>query len=202
MNKLKFANLIRKLDMRTLYVCNILEMPLHAHALRPSNLISLVAPEEQPPTPSEVTSDRHLRVEIHDICEPLDSYIVPTDSHISCLIDFLYTWDGSSPLLIHCIAGVSRSMAAALIALSLFNRGCEAESAHYLRLTAPHAHPNRRIIAIADEILGCKGRLVAARESMGTAEPIQAGPLVRLPVIQSIASANVAPPHGLVGTWN
>jgi predicted protein tyrosine phosphatase len=83
----------------------------------------------------------------------------------------------------HCAAGISRSMASALIALVLKAGGREPEAAQSIRVAAPHAHPNRRIVALADEILGLEGRLIAAREAMGPAEPMMHGPLVRLPLL-------------------
>jgi hypothetical protein len=36
------------------------------------------------------------------------------------------------------------------------------------------------LIALADDILGCGGRLVAAREAMGHGESVVEGPLVTL----------------------
>jgi len=52
-----------------------------------------------------------------------------------------------------------------------------------MRKSAPHAWPNARMIALADEMLGCGGRLIAAREAMGPAQLTLAGPLVRLPLL-------------------
>ena len=80
----------------------------------------------------------------------------------------------------HCYAGVSRSMAGGLIALTLDAEGREEETARVLREAAPHALPNARIIALADRILDRQGRLVAARDSMGPATPVTEGPLVEL----------------------
>jgi predicted protein tyrosine phosphatase len=80
------------------------------------------------------------------------------------------------------MAGISRSTAAALIALALTAPGREELVARQLRRAAPHASPNRRIIALADRLLARDGRLIAARESMGAAEPLVAGPLVALPL--------------------
>jgi hypothetical protein len=38
------------------------------------------------------------------------------------------------------------------------------------------------MIALADAVLGCEGRLIAARDAMGDGEPALEGPLVRLPL--------------------
>jgi hypothetical protein len=62
------------------------------------------------------------------------------------------------------------------------------EAAEQLRRAAPHAYPNRRMIALADQLLQCDGRLIAAREAMGPPRlPLTrlslSGPLVQLPLL-------------------
>jgi predicted protein tyrosine phosphatase len=177
-----------------IYVCNLAEMPAHVESLGPSHLISLVTTEEQPPTPAGVPFERHLRLGIHDINEPMEGCIMPEAEHVERLVAFLRDWShDDAPLLIHCVAGISRSMAAALIALVVKAGGNEMQAARRIREAAPHAWPNRRIIALADDILGCEGRLIEAREAMGPADfmvtgPI--GPLVHLPLLP-IAEAGV-----------
>lgn len=167
-----------------IYVCNLAEMAAHVEALGPSHLISLVAPHEQPPTPGRIEVARHLRLEIHDITEPMDGHIHPDVEHLEELIAFLREWSHEeAPLLIHCFAGISRSMAAAMIALVVKAGGNERAAARRIREAAPHAHPNRRMIALADELLGCGGRLIAAREAMGPADISALGPLVHLPLL-------------------
>jgi predicted protein tyrosine phosphatase len=169
-----------------IYVSSLEEMPRHVERLRPSHLVSLVAPHEQPPTPAGLAGARHLRLAIDDISEPLAHYTLPDEDHVRLLIGFLHDWHGacrhSGPILLHCMAGISRSTAAALIALALTAPGREELVARQLRRAAPHASPNRRIIALADRLLARDGRLIAARESMGAAEPLVAGPLVALPL--------------------
>lgn len=163
-----------------IYVCNLAEMPHHVEALRPSHLISLLPPEELPPTPACLAPTRHLRLGIHDICEPLPGAVTPDVHHVEALIEFLHGWSGEGPLLIHCLAGISRSMASALIALNYQAPGREAATARQMRELAPHAHPNRRLVLLADELLRREGRLLAARDAMGPAVPLDAGPLVCL----------------------
>ena len=101
------------------------------------------------------------------------------DTHdaIYCVVDLhaITTWQDPAAL-----ATQTREMAAALIALSLPVPGREIEAARHMRAEAPHASPNRRLIALADAALGCEGRLIAARDAMGPARPASAGPLVRL----------------------
>lgn len=164
----------------TIYVCNIHEMPWRVATLRPSHLVSLVPREEQPPTPRGITADRHLRLEIDDVAEPFPGYVLPDTNHVAALIDFLRGWSGNQPILFHCLAGISRSTAAALIALTLNAEGSETEAARTLREAAPHARPNWRIIALADDALRRQGRLIEACRRMGSATRAASGPLVRL----------------------
>ena len=166
-----------------IYVCNLEEMPRQAALLAPGHLISLLPPDEQPPTPPNVAAERHLRVEVHDIAQPIPGQVLPEPPHIAPLIGFLQARAAEQPhdpLLIHCWAGISRSMATALIALCLEARGREVEAAVRLRRAAPHAQPNPRIVALADTLLGRRGRLSAALEAMGPATYAMPAPLVRL----------------------
>ena len=163
-----------------IYVCNLFDMPYYTRALRAGYLVSLVQPEFQPPTPAGVRPERHLRVAVDDISEPMEDSVVPGEGHVRDLITFLCDWPGSEPLLLHCYAGVSRSTAAALIALTLGAEGREMEAAQALRDAAPHAHPNARIIALADQLLGRHGRLIAARSAIGPGEPVGEAPLIAL----------------------
>jgi predicted protein tyrosine phosphatase/rhodanese-related sulfurtransferase len=154
-----------------LYVTNIEDLPEVARRIRPSDLISLVPIEEQPRTPSGVNPSRHLRLLIHDITTSEDAGILPQSTHIQTLIDFIRDWkQQDGPLLLHCIAGVSRSSAAALITLVTLAPGHESEAARALRRAGPHFSPNRLMIQLADDILGTGGRLLAACEAMGPAD--------------------------------
>ena len=97
------------------------------------------------------------------------------------LITFGTTWNKAGPLIIHCYAGVSRSTAAALTILCLYNQGREEKAAQVLRERAPHAQPNQLMIAIADRLLRCDGRLVNAVNTFGPAQILGLGSLVKLP---------------------
>lgn len=164
-----------------IYVCSLLEMESHVRRLAPRRLVSLVRADEQPPTPAGVRTEHHLRLEIDDISDPLEGHILPSELHVRRLIDFLRAQEPDEALLVHCVAGISRSTAAALVALALDAEGRELEAAQRLREAAPHALPNRRIIELADHLLERRGRLLAAREAMGPAELAPLAPLVRLP---------------------
>jgi len=153
-----------------IFVCGLDDMPGQVAELRPGRLISLLSPEHQPATPHEIASSDHLRLLIDDVDEPRAGAIAPARSHIETLIRFLRSSPPRSSILIHCLAGVSRSPAGALIALALDAPGRERDAAQLLRSAAPFADPNRLMIELADEILERRGNLVAALASMGSAD--------------------------------
>lgn len=163
-----------------IYVCSLAEMPLQVALLRPSHLVSLNNPDELPQTPRGIPAGHHLRLAMHDISEPRDGLVAPDYAQVATLVAFLEAWPGQFPLLLHCYAGISRSMAAALLALYFHHFDDFAQAAHWLRRAAPHANPNRRIVQIADELLGAHGALLEAVRRMGDSRPIGVGPLVRV----------------------
>ena len=162
--------------------------PLHAveplikkHA--PSHLLSLLNADMMIETPQGMEKNNHLRIAMNDIDSAEDKLIAPGLEHARLIVDFLRNWPQSSPLLIHCWAGISRSTAAAYIALCLFNRD-ESEDvlAKILRFHAPEATPNPLLVAHADAILDRGGRMVAATAQIGRGKYAFEGSHFVLPV--------------------
>ncbi|MGX1197102.1 putative protein tyrosine phosphatase [Parvibaculum sp. MBR-TMA-1.3b-4.2] len=155
----------------------------------PSHLVSLLDPDTMIETPEGFDPARHLRIGVNDIAEPIDDLAPPTQGHVVELIEFIRAWDlaqrdgGPSPLLVHCWAGISRSTAAAFIALCILNEDqSEAFLARQIRDSAPHAHPNRLMVTLADDALGRGGRMVAAVDALGPGRAAWEGMLFGLPV--------------------
>ena len=72
----------------------------------------------------------------------------------------------SGTLLIHCEAGISRSTATALIIYACWlGPGREDEAMERVVAQRPFAIPNRRMVAIADNLLALDGRLLQARDN-------------------------------------
>lgn len=166
--------------MSRIFVCGLDDMPDQVAELRPERLVSLLPAEDQPATPPQIASSDHLRLLIDDIDEPRAGAVAPARSHIETLIRFLRSSPRSS-ILMHCLAGVSRSPAAALIAMALDAPGRERDVAQLLRSAAPFAAPNRLMIQLADEVLERRGSLVAALASMGSADLSRGFAMVDLP---------------------
>jgi predicted protein tyrosine phosphatase len=119
-------------------------------------------------TPKLIRPDAHLRLAMHDIDEPLAEHVAPNEDHVAQIIAFAHGWGGEGPMVVHCWAGISRSTAAAFIALCAINPGASEQAiAVAMREASPTAYPNRLLVRLADAALGRKGRMVRAIEAIG-----------------------------------
>ena len=155
----------------TLIICGLSEVPRLVAERRPSHLVTLLDPASMIDTPAGIEARRHLRLAVNDIAAPSEGLIAPDAVLVESLLAFGADWDERAPMLIHCWAGVSRSTASAFV--QACERSPEADKraiARAMRGAAPHAYPNRRIVALADDLMGRRGRMVDAIESMGAGE--------------------------------
>lgn len=155
--------------MSAIVVCplaSIAEMSVR-HGAR--EMVSLIAEKQDFHRPGVIAADRHLKLAMNDIgFAGSNGLVAPSEDHVKQLIAFVRSWDQAAPIVIHCWMGVSRSPAAAAIAvLSLHPEEDDFDLAARLRKAAPHATPNTRLIEIGDQLLGRKGRLVLAVKSIG-----------------------------------
>ncbi len=154
--------------MPAVHVCPLSQLEPTVAASGASHLVTLInlaTPVERPGT---IAPENHLFIGINDIIEPMEGMVLAADDHIRSLIEFVEDWDESRPLVIHCYAGISRSTAAAFIALCVKQPGRDERAiAGALRRASPLATPNARLVAIADRLLGRDGRMVRAIEAIG-----------------------------------
>jgi predicted protein tyrosine phosphatase len=149
-----------------------------------SHLVTLINGETDIKTPPEIQPERHLRLSMNDISDPRPGLVLPREEHVTEIVRFALDWDRRAPLLIHCWAGISRSTAAAFIALCALNPGAdELTLARILRKASPTAYPNRRLIALADETLSRSGRMVEAIEEIGRGEITEQARVFALPAL-------------------
>lgn len=158
-------------------------LPEMLRTYQPSHLISLLSPEFMIETPGGFPAARHLKIAVHDICDPADGKCHPGEEHVAQLIEFARGWDAKKPMIVHCWAGVSRSMATAYAVLCDRTwRGAEFRLAREMRARAPHAYPNRAIVRHADAQLERQGNMITAVEEMGPATTVEEGVPVEFPL--------------------
>jgi predicted protein tyrosine phosphatase len=151
-----------------IHVCPLSALPDVVGRHQASHLLTCLQDAVLVETPHPILPDRHLRLHIHDISEPLPGCIAPDAQHVERLIEFALHWGGRGPMVVHCWAGISRSTAAAFAALCAINPGVAEELiARRLREASPTAYPNRLMIRLADVALGRGGRMVQAIEAIG-----------------------------------
>ena len=155
----------------TLIVCGLAEVPAIIAARAPSHMITLLDAASMIETPAGLPPDHHLRLSVNDIAEPAEGLILPSADLVHRLLAFGRAWDARTPMIVHCWAGISRSSASAFVLACDRNPGADEHLiAMRMRRAAKHAYPNRKIVALADDILGRRGRMVDAVEAMGDYE--------------------------------
>ncbi|WP_181699191.1 tyrosine phosphatase family protein [Chthonobacter albigriseus] len=151
-----------------IHVCSLARLEETVTRTGAKRVVSLVNFGTPMRLPASVRHDDHLFLAMNDILDVLPGMTPPGHQHVSTLFEWLESWDRSAPLVIHCFAGISRSTAAAYSAVCALNpERDEEELAQTLRRLAPSATPNRRIVSIADEILGRGGRMTQAIDAIG-----------------------------------
>ena len=152
----------------SIHVCALRHVPEMVKHTGARHLISAINAYFIPETPTAISDDRHLKLDMNDIVEAQPDLMLPNTGHVAKLLDFVQSWDKQAPILIHCYAGLSRSTAAAFIALCALNpRTPEDAIAHALRRSSDTATPNRLFVALADKAMRREGRMIAALDSMG-----------------------------------
>jgi predicted protein tyrosine phosphatase len=154
--------------MSAIVVCPLSRLADTVAAYRATHIVTLVNDGTLFARPPVVPAANHLHVAVHDIIEPLNGMVCPTEEHVGSYLGFIRRWDRQAPIVVHCFAGISRSTAAAFSAFCAERPDLdEEEIALRLRRRSPEATPNARLVAIADEMLGRSGRMVRAIERIG-----------------------------------
>jgi predicted protein tyrosine phosphatase len=151
-----------------IHVCSLARLHATVEETGARRVVTLMRDVELVRRPPTIADADHLRLRLDDISEPIDGYTVPAEEHIAELLTFVRQWDRAAPLVMHCYAGVSRSTAGAFVSVCALNpQRAEADIARDIRRLSPTATPNIRIVALADQMLGRNGRMVAAIEAIG-----------------------------------
>ena len=151
-----------------IHVCSLAALPDTVKATGASHVLTVMANVDQVQRPESVLPANHLKISMDDITEQMDGFVVPSDSHIEQVLNFVRGWDRSAPLVVHCYAGISRSTASAFAAVCMLNpHRDEISIARQIRAASPIASPNRLIVSLADRALGRDGRMLRALDEMG-----------------------------------
>ena len=162
--------------MPRIHVCALNAIDATARTIGARSMVTLINPDYAVERPAVIAAHRHHRVDISDITEPLEGHVAPGAHHVETFLQFVRDWDRAEPLLIHCYAGVSRSTAAAYIAVcALAPHRDEAKTARLLRKLSPTATPNLLLVKHADRLLGRNQRMVRAIEAIGRGEECAEG---------------------------
>lgn len=148
-----------------LFVCSLRTVRRRVRELTPSRVISILGASDGFSIP-DLVGVKHLRLEFDDVVYSSGSYVAANARHIEQLLAFISSWSPRERMVLHCLAGSSRSPVAALIAMAAKDPGKELEHALNLRRIAPQAQPNERLIRLGDEALGAGGRLISAVTQM------------------------------------
>lgn len=146
-------------------------------------LVSIINKDTMIETPDVLEDHQHLKLAMNDISEPRDGLVLPSETHVERLINFIDEWDLTQHMLVHCWAGVSRSTAGVFISLCRLNEDVkEITIAEALRKASPTATPNIKLVGLADDLMGRQGRMVDAVTLIGQGEMAFEGAVFSLPV--------------------
>ncbi|MBC8130208.1 MAG: tyrosine protein phosphatase [Rhizobiaceae bacterium] len=169
--------------MTYLVISSLADLHATVAAHGAGQVVTLINADTAVERPATIAEERHLFLGMNDIVAPLDGMILPAADHLDQLLAFGLAWDRTTPLAVHCWAGISRSTAAAYILALAINADLdEMELAEELRRRAPSATPNARLVALADEKLGRGGRMVSAIAGIGRGENAFSGTPFVLPL--------------------
>lgn len=157
--------------MPRIHVCSLDRLPHMVRETGARDVLTVIKNIGQVVTPDGVTDGRHLKLDFADIWQPTPGEVMANEAHVTELLDFVHAWERTSPLVIHCYAGVSRSTASAFLAACALRPDTpEADWARRIRAASPTATPNIHIVRLGDRLLGRGGRMVEAVEAIGRGE--------------------------------
>lgn len=159
-----------------IHVCSLARLYSTVEETRARHVVTLLRLIDRVQWPAHIVPENHLVLAMDDIVAPQDGYTVPAEDHVGRLIDFVGRWDRTTPMVVHCFAGISRSTGAAFVAACALNpQREELQIAQAIRAASPTAQPNARIVSIADRLLKRQGRMVRAVEAIGPGEAATEG---------------------------
>ena len=157
----------------TIYVASISWAERNVAKIDPPYLLSLIDPEMENPVWPGRSNLVHMTICLDDITTEgiavAPYYSPPSEEHARSIIEFGRQWNGETDLLVHCMAGRSRSAAAALALLCMHRRNAMTVVSKSLRKSGPWLEPNPVMVKHLDAAGDFSGRLQDALSAMGPA---------------------------------
>src|SRR5436305_311428 len=151
-----------------IHVCSLARLHDTVRETGARHVVTLIKDISLVHRPAAIAAENHLLLDMDDIVDPLDGYVAPAEEHVGDLLRFVRGWNRGAPMVVHCYAGISRSTAGAFISACALNpQRDERTIAWSIRRASPTATPNRRLVSLADRLLGRQGRMLAAIEAIG-----------------------------------
>ena len=151
-----------------IHVCSLARLYATVDETGARHIVTLLRLVDKVQRPTHIAHENHLVLAVDDIAVPMDGYTAPAQDHVQQLINFVGAWDRTTPMVMHCFAGISRSTAGAYVAACALNpERDEMQIAWDIRRASRTAQPNSRIVSIADRLLKRDGRMVRAIDAIG-----------------------------------
>ena len=166
-----------------IHVCSLARLHATVDETGARHIVTLLRLVDRVQRPTHIAPENHLVLAVDDITMPVDGYTAPAHGHVQRLIEFVGAWDRSSPMVMHCFAGISRSTAAAYVAACALNpQRDEMQIAWDIRRASRTAQPNSRIVSIADRLLNRNGKMMRAIDAIGPGDAATEGHPFRLDI--------------------
>jgi predicted protein tyrosine phosphatase len=151
-----------------IHVCSLARLHDTVRETGARHVVTLIKDVSLVHRPATITAENHLLLDMDDINDHIEGYVMPAEEHVGDLLRFVRAWDRANPLVVHCYAGISRSTAGAFVTACALNpTRDELSIARALRAASHTATPNLRIVRLADQMLGRDGRMVRAIDAIG-----------------------------------
>ncbi len=140
--------------MFEIIVTDLCEAEAYIASAWPTYIISVLM------EPVAIAGDHHLHVKFDDVNRINKIHAHPTPEHLRQILEFTANLTDQDRVLVHCVAGISRSTAIAIGIL--IQHGMSFQDAyHHIATIRPVLYPNKLIISYIDDHFNLNGELVA-----------------------------------------
>ena len=85
-----------------IHVCSLARLHDTVRDTGARHVVTLIKDISLVHRPASIAAENHLLLDMDDINEHIDGYVVPAEEHVGELLRFVQAWDRSAPLVVHC----------------------------------------------------------------------------------------------------